>query len=256
MTMHLTLEPRPRSIPAHGGWFAPRIKRIAAELRDRGLAPEELLREGWAALAEARRRWHPDMAVPFLDYAEVRIRGRMVGALTLRHQGLIWPPAIAFKKYGIEEEELVSEGQFVLRRSIDGFRPELGYQFSTYATNAITNHFRRMLAAHRTRQRSHADIDPASLAAVAGDSWDEGAGARAASAARVALALAALPERWAAVIKMRYGLAGSAPLTLEEVGHELGVTKERVRQIQTRALVKLKATVANSPVRDRSDSDG
>lgn len=256
MTMHLTLEPRPRPIPAHGGWFAPRIKRIAAELRDRGLAPEELLREGWTALGEARRRWHPDLAVPFLGYAEARIRERMVGALMLRHQGLIWTPAIAFKRYGIEEEELVSEGQFVLLRAIDGFDPGRGYKFSTYATHAIKNQFLKMLREHRDRERSRSDVAPADLAAAASESWDEGAAARARAVAVVAPALAALPVRWAEVVKMRYGFEGYRCMTLDEVGDVLGITKERIRQIQHRAQEKLKAMLVQVPCHDRSDPDG
>lgn len=49
-----------------------------------------------------------------------------------------------------------------------------------------------------------------------------------------------LPERTAFVLKKRFGLEGQEPSTLEEVGEELGVTRERVRQIEKKALEKLK----------------
>jgi RNA polymerase primary sigma factor len=42
------------------------------------------------------------------------------------------------------------------------------------------------------------------------------------------------------IIKLRYGLDGEGPFTLEETGRILGITRERVRQIQERALLKLK----------------
>jgi RNA polymerase primary sigma factor len=52
-------------------------------------------------------------------------------------------------------------------------------------------------------------------------------------------ALSELPERDAQVLRMRYGLGGSEPRTLQEVGRELGVTRERVRQIEQGALRRL-----------------
>ncbi len=54
-------------------------------------------------------------------------------------------------------------------------------------------------------------------------------------------ALEALPERERQVIELRYGLSGFEPLTLEEVGRTFGVTRERVRQIETNTLKKLRA---------------
>src|ERR687885_2563846 len=54
-------------------------------------------------------------------------------------------------------------------------------------------------------------------------------------------ALAGLSERMRHVLELRFGLAGKAPQTLEEVGVELGVTRERVRQLESRALRELQA---------------
>ena len=54
-------------------------------------------------------------------------------------------------------------------------------------------------------------------------------------------ALASLNERMRHVLELRFGLNGQAPKTLEEVGAELGVTRERVRQLESRALRELQA---------------
>ena len=54
-------------------------------------------------------------------------------------------------------------------------------------------------------------------------------------------ALAALPEREREVVAMRYGLAGAEPQTLEEIGRRLGLTRERVRQIELESLRRLAA---------------
>jgi RNA polymerase sigma factor (sigma-70 family) len=56
----------------------------------------------------------------------------------------------------------------------------------------------------------------------------------------VTKALGVLDERECNVLKMRYGIGGNPPRTLSDVGAELGITRERVRQIETRALGKLK----------------
>jgi RNA polymerase primary sigma factor len=53
--------------------------------------------------------------------------------------------------------------------------------------------------------------------------------------------LSQLSEREMKIIQLRFGLAGEGPLTLEETGRLLGITRERVRQIQEKAIVKLKS---------------
>ena len=55
------------------------------------------------------------------------------------------------------------------------------------------------------------------------------------------VALASLNERMRHVLELRFGLNGQAPKTLEEVGSELGVTRERVRQLESRALRELQS---------------
>jgi RNA polymerase primary sigma factor len=57
----------------------------------------------------------------------------------------------------------------------------------------------------------------------------------------VARALGALSPREAAVIRLRFGIGQGEAMTLEEVGQVLGVTRERIRQIEEKALMKLRA---------------
>jgi len=59
-----------------------------------------------------------------------------------------------------------------------------------------------------------------------------------------------LDEREKEIIKMRYGLNGEEPRTLEEVGEKLGISRERVRQLEQRALKKLKAVALKKHLKD------
>jgi RNA polymerase primary sigma factor len=63
-------------------------------------------------------------------------------------------------------------------------------------------------------------------------------------------ALAMLSEREAAVMRMRFGLDDGQPRTLEEIGHVQGVTRERIRQIECKALSKLRHPTRQTGLRD------
>jgi RNA polymerase primary sigma factor len=58
-----------------------------------------------------------------------------------------------------------------------------------------------------------------------------------------------LPYRERLILELRYGLSGNRPHTLEEVGRRFGVTRERVRQIETRTLRRLAAAGENAELR-------
>jgi RNA polymerase primary sigma factor len=57
---------------------------------------------------------------------------------------------------------------------------------------------------------------------------------------QIAAALDQLTDRERKVLELRYGLTDGQPRTLEEVGKAFGVTRERVRQIEVKALRKLR----------------
>jgi RNA polymerase primary sigma factor len=63
-------------------------------------------------------------------------------------------------------------------------------------------------------------------------------------------ALASLPERDRKVIELRFGLCGTQPCTLEEVGKAFGVTRERIRQIENQSLKKLRALADAAKLRE------
>jgi len=66
----------------------------------------------------------------------------------------------------------------------------------------------------------------------------------------IELALASLPERERKVIELRFGLCGTQPCTLEEVGRAFGVTRERIRQIENNTLKKLESLPEAQALKD------
>ena len=62
--------------------------------------------------------------------------------------------------------------------------------------------------------------------------------------------LATLTEREARVLELRFGLQDGRSRTLEEVGKEFGVTRERIRQIEAKSLRKLRLPIRAQKLRD------
>ena len=67
---------------------------------------------------------------------------------------------------------------------------------------------------------------------------------------QLAKVLDSLAERERKVISLRFGLDDGRPRTLEEVGHEFGVTRERIRQIESKTLAKLRHPARSSKLKD------
>jgi RNA polymerase primary sigma factor len=70
----------------------------------------------------------------------------------------------------------------------------------------------------------------------------------------LAQALEGLPWRERRVLELRYGLAGDGPMTLEDIGSEVGVTRERVRQIESKTLAKLKYSEGGEKLKGTTDN--
>jgi RNA polymerase primary sigma factor/RNA polymerase sigma factor len=138
---------------------------------------------------------------------------------------------------------LVSDGNMSLIRAAEKFDFSRGNKFSTYASWAIMKNFARTIPEeykHRDRFR----VTPDELFTAHEDTRGGETGQETAQNLResqVERILSRLDEREQQIIISRYGLDHSQePQTLKEVGHDMGVTKERIRQIEARAMNKLR----------------
>ena len=133
-------------------------------------------------------------------------------------------------------------------RAVEKFNFALGNRFSTYATYAIQRHFFRL--SHKGRQlrsRFVADDEAFKGRAAAEPNTDY------CSAEQIAMLkdlfasfLGALEPREQEIVVARFGFDGQPPRTFRELGAAMGVCKERIRQIQTRAIDKLRAMAAGA----------
>ncbi len=146
----------------------------------------------------------------------------------------------------VDFADLVSEGNMALLRSVDKFDCGRGFKFSTYACRAILKAFSRQgMKLSKYRQRFPTDFDPAMEKSNHLETVRRTHQRECAEEVKhiVTTNDAELTDVEQTVIHHRFGLdAGedAEPLTLEQVGQIIGVTKERVRQIQNQALDKIR----------------
>lgn len=153
---------------------------------------------------------------------------------------------------GLDFSELISEGQLALLRSVSKFDCTRGFKFSTYACRAILSSISRSVALtvrHRTHFPTEYDPDlqksdelERRRESVEDDFVEQLNRILAAN-------LAELTDAEKRVLSARFGVGSGTsktsqpPKTLRQVAALFGVTKERVRQIQNKALTKLRSVL-------------
>jgi RNA polymerase primary sigma factor len=154
----------------------------------------------------------------------------------------------------LDMNELISEGNMAMLRSINRFDLTKGYRFSSYACRSILKAFSRV-AMRTSRHREHFqteyevpldgnDFKESRQEEIRQNFLDELERILSMNAAHLNdIERRVIAERFA----LQPGIAsdGGEPKTLGEVGEMVGLTKERVRQIQNRALEKLRIAMRN-----------
>lgn len=139
--------------------------------------------------------------------------------------------------------EMISDGNMSLIKAIEKFDYSRGFKFSTYASWAIMKNFARTIPAENTRlDRFRTGSDDVFIQSTdpRTDQFRDELTHHQQHEALMGI-LGQLETRERDIILHRFGLEGDQRAqTLEQVGHRFGVTKERIRQIEARALKKLK----------------
>ncbi len=173
---------------------------------------------------------------------------RIRDAIVEGNLGLVWCMVTQFGSPAVDRDELGSAAMMALVRAVDGFNPWLGFRFSTYACNAIR---RSLLLCARTQVRDRMRfpleqgpwLDTPSLV---GDTRLDLCIDRLSQA--LESNLGELTECEAMILGGRFPMDGSPGLTLGEIGNAIGLSKERVRQIQKKALSKLRQVLEADPL--------
>jgi RNA polymerase sigma factor (sigma-70 family) len=139
--------------------------------------------------------------------------------------------------------ELLSDGNMSLIRAVEKFDFSRGNKFSTYASWAIMKNFARSIPEEKRRRERYLTGHEDMFEAAPDTRTDEQEIVASAEQTkyRVNRLLEYLDPRERQIIRMRAGLDNySEGMTLEEIGQQLGITKERVRQLNVRIMAKLR----------------
>jgi RNA polymerase primary sigma factor len=211
----------------------------AKRYRHLGVGLLDLIHEGNLGLIEASRRFDPSRNVKFITYAVWWVR-----------QGIMHVLSDSSRAYSVPAKVAGAASRF--GRQVEALRAALDHRPSAAEVadelDMTADDVRLML------QLQGADLslsEPASpggdddrfdleetLAGATGDLADDLT--REALVGALDAALSDLSAREQEVMRLRYGLHGAEPATLEQIGDRLNTTRERIRQIESLALRKLR----------------
>jgi len=220
------------------GRLLPLISSLARRFRTEGLDQTDLIQEGVVGLLRALERYEPERGVPFAAYATWWIRQALQEARSDFIRPFRLPP-----KALRQLSQLKSEHQRIYQAE----RRSAGIGELAERTNLDLEQARALAAADaRVRSLDEPVEGGEGEVGSLGDLLEDPLSAEvyeqvveSVAGAQLRALLARLTDRERHVVRARFGFGG-APQRLAEIGEQLGVSAERVRQIEERALAKLR----------------
>lgn len=224
---------------------------VAKQYQNRGVPLGDLVSEANAGLVRAADKYDPDVGVNFISYAVWWIRQALHSAVQRQGRTVQVPLNRA------ADLSRVSRAQEVLRQKLA--REPYEEEIATVADLSLD--VTRGLVALLQPTRS---LDEPVMAGDAGRTLGEtlvldrsedddalpGGIENDSRREAIARALDVLAPRDRRVLTLYFGLEGNRPMTLQEIARELGVTRERVRQLRDRALKRLRESDTADVLRD------
>jgi RNA polymerase primary sigma factor len=218
---------------------------IARRYSGRGLSFLDLIQEGNVGLMKAVERYDWRLGHRFSTYATWWIRQAVTRALADQGRTIRVPAQVVdtINRMARIERQLTQK----LNRLPT--HEELGEEMGLKTTKIEEL---KRVSQEPVSLASPVGEDATELGEMIEDERQRGLGSDMAARQRdshISDLISQLPYRERLILELRYGLSGEQPHTLEEVGRRFGVTRERVRQIETRTLRRLAAAGENAELR-------
>lgn len=217
---------------------------IAKSYQHPDISMEEMINEGTLGLMEAIRRFDPAEQCRFSTYATFWVRQALRRAILSHGRAIRIPPYMLEMIAKLKSTHTLLTSRLGRPPTVAEIAAEMGI-----SPDNVVPIQKAMQVTVSANQPAMVGID-ASIADGIEDHrfpTPEQQFFRRMDAGVIHDLLASVEEREAEVLRMRYGLEESEPMTLKEIGARMNLTKERVRQIENQAIRKLKRILKTRP---------
>ena len=215
------------------------VVNVAKKYQNQGIPLIDLISEGNIGLMNAADRFNPDLGYHFISYAVWWIRQAILKAICEKSRMIRLPLNRANELVQIEKLRKRIDVAMTDSEELEHISSAMGIDRET--VSEIMNAARDVVSLD-TPVDNVRGID--SLGDLIEDNRYESPedfAVNSALSSDINALLGTLSDREAEIIKLRYGLGGNKPMSLKEVGEVFGLTKERIRQIEKKAIKRLEA---------------